>query len=79
MSYQDLAAAIHRAAFLKDINAADDLARLARVPTSVVLDALRTGELPGREFSGLGWRVTKRAALSWIEAREAQEASDAVS
>lgn len=63
----DLAESIHRAAFLRDINSADDLARLARVPTSVVLDALRSGTLPGREFPGLGWRVTKRAALLWLE------------
>lgn len=70
MKDEDLAAAIHRAAFLRDINPAEDVARLARVPASVVLDALRTGALLGREFPGLGWRVTKRAALAWIESRE---------
>ena len=71
MNHQDLAAAIHRAAFLRDVNRADEIARLCQLPIPVVLDALRCGDLPGREFPGEGWRVTKRATLVWLESRAA--------
>ncbi len=64
-----MAVAVHRAAFLRDINDPAEIAHLARLPVSVVTDALRTGALAGREFGSLGWRASRRSVIDWIEGR----------
>ncbi len=51
---------------LRAILTPDELAHSLRVPASVILDALASGQLPGRRFNGLGWRISKRAAESWL-------------
>jgi hypothetical protein len=51
---------------LRAVSSPDELAFSMRVPVSVVLDALARGELPGRKFPGLGWRIGKRAAECWL-------------
>ncbi|MBK8172749.1 MAG: hypothetical protein IPK60_20760 [Sandaracinaceae bacterium] len=65
------AEALLRSAYLADINTVDAVARLADVPVDVVLRDLRAGRLAGREFPGLGWRITKRAVVAWIESASA--------
>jgi excisionase family DNA binding protein len=51
---------------LRAILTPDELAHSLRVPASVILAALASGELPGRKFPGLGWRISKRAAECWL-------------
>lgn len=65
-----LARALFEATHLPDLFDPDLLARHAKVSRDVILDALEAGELPGREFEPGEWRITKRAALAWIERRE---------
>lgn len=74
-----LIAAAHARRYLGDVVAPEDLAQIGRLPVEQVLDALRSGELPGRHFPGSGWRVSKRAALAWIEGRLPEEVTHATS
>jgi hypothetical protein len=74
------ARALHREKYLSEFNEPEDVARLAGVPLGLVLEALHSGDLPGREFPAHGWRITKRAALTWMERRTGtapEESADA--
>lgn len=73
----DWVRALYEAAHLPDLIAPEVLARHLDVPPDTVLDALKAGDLPGREFDPGTWRITKRAALAWVERRaDAKEVSD---
>ena len=63
----DIARDLFEATHLPDLFDPSLLARHAHVPCDVILQALESGELPGRKFDSGEWRITKRAALAWIE------------
>jgi len=65
----DWARSLYEAAHLPDLFDPDLLARHARVQPKVILAALEAGALAGRKFDDGGWRITKRAALAWIESQ----------
>lgn len=71
----DLARALYADAHLPDLFDPHLLARHARVAPELIVAALDSGVLAGRELAPGEWRITKRAALAWIESRE--EVSDA--
>jgi len=45
----------------------DDAAHLAGVSKNAVLQALKAGEMAGRNLGGsVGWRTTEEAVLAWV-------------
>lgn len=64
---QDWVRALYDAAHIPDVLDPVELARHARVPREVVQHALLTGQLAGSELEPGEWRITRRAALAWIE------------
>ena len=71
-----LARAVHEAAHLPDAAPPSAVARVFGLPEALVVDALERGALVGRLFPECGWRVSKRAALAWIEGRRLEEVAD---
>lgn len=65
-----IARALFESAYLPDIFSPERLAAHAGIPLQVILAALRAGELPGREVEPAEWRLTKRAALDWLDCQE---------
>lgn len=51
-----------------DILTATQAAQYAHVSLRVVMDALRAGELKGKNYGGRkGWTTTRRAVAEWVE------------
>lgn len=65
-----IARALFESATLPDIFDPERLASHTGLPSEVIQRALESGEMAGREFEQGSWRITKRAALDWIEGRE---------
>lgn len=68
MSGKKKASATQKPASELDVLTAPQAAQIASLSLRVVMDALRSGELKGKNYAGRkGWVTTRRALSDWIE------------